>query len=426
MNNQKTELLNWLFSLHRFGIKPGTERIKQLLEFLGNPHHKIQTIHIAGTNGKGTTATTIASILKSAGYRVGLYTSPHLIDFNERIQINGKLIEDDYLIEFILNIKNEQEKTQATFFEITTALAFQYFSENKVDIAIIEAGMGGQNDATNVIHPILSIITPIGLDHQEYLGDTIFKIAKDKAGIFKPKSKALVSDLNLELTKLFENIADSSSTQLYFLDDLARLNDLQYANYKAMIDFTSMSKNYIVHSPLLGKHQAWNTICGATAVKLIRDNYPVNENHIIEGIEKLHHNFFFAGRFQIIRQNPLIIIDVAHNYDSFLRLLEIAEDLNLLPNTQLCFAIMADKEYHKIINLIEDKFQQIWITQPKIERAANPRKLYELFRNKNKVFVRDNVDNCLQDILQENQNVIFAGSFYLIGEVLQYINKNVT
>lgn len=412
-------MLEWLYSLHRFGIKPGLERVSQILNYLDNPEKSLQTIHIAGTNGKGTTASTIASIYSSAGYKVGLYTSPHLIDFNERIQINGNLISDDYLIEVLKSLKSLQESTNATFFELTTALALKYFADNKVDLAVIEAGMGGKNDATNVVVPLLSIITSIGLEHQEYLGDTIELIATDKAGIIKPKCKVLVSDLNMELTKLFENIADENVAHLYFLDDLARINDIQISNFNSMIDFTAMSKNYVVHSPFMGKHQAWNIVCAATASMLLKDNFRISEKNIVDGISNVSRNFCFKGRFQVISQNPLTIIDVAHNKDSFEKLIEFTKELGLSNELNLCFAIMQDKDIPQIVNIIEHTFKKIVITKPKIERAAHPELIIKHFKQKDKVQIIENPNECVDLIINTKEPTIYTGSFYLIGEVLE-------
>lgn len=419
MNTEKNDILEWLYSLHRFGIKPGLERISKILSYLGNPEQRIQTIHIAGTNGKGTTATNLASIFSSAGYKTGLYTSPHLIDFNERIQINGELIDDDYLVSLLKSLKKIQEQTNATFFELTTAIALKFFEENHTDVAIIEAGMGGKNDATNVVHPLLSIITSISLDHQEYLGDSIEAIAQDKSGIIKSKSKALISDLNLDLTKLFETAADKVGAHLYFLDDLARINDLQIVNYQSMIDFTSMSKNYIVHSPLLGKHQAWNIVCAVTASKLLKDCYQISEKHILNGISNIYHNFRFSGRFQIINKEPLTIIDVAHNEDSFSKLIELIEEIGLSKKLNLCFAIMQDKNIPKIVSKIEKHFNKILITKPKIERAAKPENILQYFDQKNNVEIIEVTKKCVDAIRKTKSPTIYAGSFYLIGEVLE-------
>lgn len=424
MKSDKNDILDWLYSLHRFGIKPGLERVIKILNYLGNPEKRIQTIHIAGTNGKGTTASNIASIFSTAGYKTGLYTSPHLLDFNERIQTNGHLIPDDYLFDILNSLKPLQESTNATFFELTTAIAFKYFADKEVDLAIIEAGMGGKNDATNVVNPLLSVITSIGLEHQEYLGNTIEEIATDKAGIIKPKTKVLVSDLNQDLTKLFEGIADDNVAHLYFLDDLARINDLKMNNYNSMIDFTTMSKNFIVHSPLMGKHQAWNIVCAATACKLLKSYYKINESHIQEGISNIYSNFSFSGRFQILNHHPLTIIDVAHNNDSFKKLTELINELGLSNKLNLCFAIMQDKDIPKVVNIVEQSFKKIVITKPKIERAAEPEVIFNYFKQKDKVKIIQDTDKCVEYLIGENEPAIFAGSFYLIGEMMEaYQNK---
>ena len=214
MFQSKKEVLDKLFSLHRFGIKPGLERTLSLLKFIGNPHLKLKFVHVAGTNGKGSVCSTIFSILFEAGYKVGLYTSPHIFDFSERIRINDICITEDEIIDFSNLIIPFALELGATFFEVTTVMAFYFFEKNNVDIAVIETGMGGSYDSTNVIYPLLSIITKIDMDHQEFLGDTIEKIAGEKAGIIKANTPVIIGNNTYQVQNILNSKANSENSPI--------------------------------------------------------------------------------------------------------------------------------------------------------------------------------------------------------------------
>ena len=416
----KEVALNWLYSLQRFGIKPGLERVLKVLDYLGNPHKRIQSIHITGTNGKGTTAVNIASILKEANYKVGLYTSPHLVNFNERIQINGALIPDEYLIEFAQDIKLIQRQTNATFFELTTALALQYFAENDVDFAVLEAGMGGQNDATNVVTPIISIITSIGLEHQEYLGDSLEKIAHDKAGIFKKEAFALVAEKHhKQLNPIFQQIAKERNSTLFFFDELCEItptiiDDEFYSTFY----IKAFNKSAQYRTQFIGDQQARNIATSVVAIELLNYNLNIPAQTIVKAIANARKNFVFDGRMQIKSQNPLVIYDVAHNPDAFRQLIATLEQLGLIGKINLCFAAMQDKDYRTIANFVDGKFENIIITQPKIERAATSTEIAKHF-SKSNIIISQSVCQAVQMIKEQNLPIIYAGSFYLIGEVIE-------
>ena len=422
-SNTKEETLNWLYSLHRFGIKPGLERISALLNFLGNPEKKFQSIHITGTNGKGTTAVHFSSIFKESNYKTALYTSPHLVNFNERIQINGKQIPDDVLVSYASDLTRIQEKFNATFFELTTAIAFKYFAENNVDIAIVEAGMGGINDATNVLSPLLSVITPISLDHQEYLGNTLQEIAIDKSGIIKPNSKTLISDDNAILKPIFNNIANKQNNTLVFLDNYkldiqSKLN----AHFENLVKMSIDEDLFDFKTTFLGKHQIRNIAAAIIGSQLIKDDFPLSKSQQISGVENVLQNFFFKGRFQFLNTEPLQIIDGAHNPSAFEKLLNQVEILTISNKLNLVLAIMKDKDIIKITELIADKFNFYILTKPQIERAAEPEIIRSaLLKNNippNRIICTKNVNEALSVAQQLNQNTLFAGSFYLIGEIL--------
>ncbi len=416
----KDVALNWLYSLQRFGIKPGLERILKVLDYLGNPHRRIQSIHITGTNGKGTTAVNIASILKEANYKVGLYTSPHLVNFNERIQINGSLIPDDYLVEFAQDIRQVQERTNATFFELTTAMALLYFAENDIDFAVLEAGMGGQNDATNVVNPIISIITSIGLEHQEYLGDSLEKIAEDKSGIFKKGSLALVAENNhSELFPIFQKVANESKTTLFYLNNLCEISSIKYSqDFTTQFNLNTSNNKYALKTPFIGDHQARNIATSVVAIELLNKVFNISNQTIVKAIANARQNFVFDGRMQIKSLNPLVIYDVAHNPDAFRKLIATLQQINLISKINLCFAAMHDKDYALIANYIDGKFENIIITQPKIERAATSTDIAKHFFKSN-IITTTSVCKAVKIINEQNLPILYAGSFYLIGEVIE-------
>lgn len=425
----KTEILNWLYSLQRFGIKPGLERISGLLKYLGNPENQFKSIHITGTNGKGTTSVNIASILKEANFKIGLYTSPHLVDFNERIQINGVMIDDDILIDYADSLRNIQEKTNATFFELTTAIAFKYFAENNVNFAVIEAGMGGQNDATNVIHPLLSIITQISLEHQEYLGNTLEEIARDKAGIIKQNSTSLISGNNLKLKEIFHQVAKEKNNEIHFLNDYKYDLSTEINDFKTNINLTLLDNlQYKFSTPFIGNNQIRNLLTSLFSIKLLQKQVAIPEKAIILGLENIQNNFYFKGRFQLITKNPLIICDTAHNPAAFQNLIHQKNLINQNSQMDLVIALMKDKDINSIAKIIKNEFKNIIITQPKIQRAATTDELFEIFKengfsDKN-IFQFKETKDTIDFVRRNNRPTIFAGSFYLIGEILPLLENS--
>ncbi len=416
----KEVALNWLYSLQRFGIKPGLERIKKVLTYLGNPHKRIQSIHITGTNGKGTTAVNIASILSESGYQVGLYTSPHLVNFNERIQINGSQISDDYLVNIINDLRDIQERTNATFFELTTAICLYYFAENNVDFAILEAGMGGQNDATNVVDSILSIITSIGLEHQEYLGNTLEKIAEDKSGIFKKDSRAIVAENNhSELFPVFQKVANERKADLFYLDNLCEISSIKYSeDFTTLFNLNTRNNKYAIKTPFLGEHQVRNIATSIAAIELLNNILTIPTSSIVDGILKARNNFIFNGRMQIVSHSPLTMYDVAHNPDAFIQLVNTLQKYGLIGKINLCFAAMQDKDFPAIAKIIDGKFVDIIITQPKIERSASAIDIAQHFTQSN-ITKTTSVCQAVHKIKEQNLPILYAGSFYLIGEVIE-------
>ncbi|OGU60198.1 MAG: hypothetical protein A2X64_03030 [Ignavibacteria bacterium GWF2_33_9] len=428
MNNRKTEILDWLYSLHRFGIQPGLERISNVLAKLGNPEKSLKAIHIAGTNGKGSTAVTISSILMEAGYTVGLYTSPHLVDFNERIQINGKLISDEKLVDIAEEMIPVQEETGATFFEFTTALAFKYFADEKVDFAVIEAGMGGKNDATNVLNPILSVITQISMEHTDYLGDTLEKIAEDKAGIIKENGKTLISDSTTELKDYFRKEGLLKNNIVKFLDEFFTIRSVE----KDKREYNKISygpvnglHNLYFKTKWNSTHQYKNILAGIAAIKMLSNELKISENLIHKGTKLITRNFSFNGRFQILRKKPLRILDVAHNPDAFIALKKNLQRNYKSNEFTLVIALMDDKDIDAITSTMANIFLKIIVTKPKIDRAAKPERIRDSFiknGEKSEIILTNSIQECIELTMADENPILFAGSFYLIGEVLKNLN----
>ena len=297
--------LNKIYSMHQFTIKLGLDRIENLLDHIGNPHKEINCFHIAGSNGKGSTASFLASILMEAGFSVGLYTSPHFIRFNERIRINGSEIEDSYIASFVESIEDYINEYETTFFEVTTALAFKYFSEAMPDYVVLETGLGGRLDATNVVKPNVSIITSISLEHTQILGSTIEKIAVEKAGIIKPNTIVVSGFMPDEAENIVSAKALGAGCRYIKAKDFVTRED-------DLINVQLNKKSFkIYNTPLNGYYQMTNA---ALAMRAVYEVLGLNEGAILNsGLRKVKNNTGIIGRYEIINEHPRIICDSAHN-----------------------------------------------------------------------------------------------------------------
>ena len=316
-------LLNELYSMtYHSGIKPGLERTEHLLTTLEDPHLRVPVIHVAGTNGKGSTSAIMSSILQQAGYNVGLYTSPHISRFNERIRINGVMIEDEDIARLARPLMDEAKSVGGTFFEITTAMAFRYFAEKRVDVAVVEAGLGGRLDSTNVVSPIASIITSIDYDHMEYLGDTLVKIAGEKAGIIKEGAPAIVGSLasantveeRQAMREVFEQRAAALHTSVTFAEDVVKV-DVDDIHPDLTMSVSVISDEFLQYyeTDLAGRHQAQNIGTVIAALPALRDVIFIDEAHIRDGLRQVRQNTGFSGRVQLVGTSPTVILDVGHN-----------------------------------------------------------------------------------------------------------------
>lgn len=353
-----------------------------LCDLLDNPQEHFKSIHIAGTNGKGSTSHLLASVLQSAGYKVGLYTSPHLKDFRERIKINGKNIAEQYVVDFVEKYKTDFEKIEPSFFEMTVGLAFQYFKEQKVDVAVIEVGLGGRLDSTNIITPLLSVITNISFDHTALLGNTLEKIAFEKAGIIKSGIPVVVGETQEEIKNVFIEKAKTNNSEIQFADKIFEIKNVEYFyNKKQLLGFDIEQNDKLkfqkINCELLGLYQQKNLKTVLCAVDVLnKQGFVINENALREGIENVISQTGLLGRWQILSKNPLVIADTGHNEAG---IKEVLEQIKNTPHEKLHFVlgVVNDKDVSSILNMLP-KNATYYFCQAKIPRALPVEELKQI------------------------------------------------
>ncbi len=414
--------IDYLFKLERRGIKYNLNNIKKLLIFLGNPEKNFKSIHIAGTNGKGSVSSIINSILIEKGFKCGLYTSPHITDFRERILVNGEWASKKFVIDFTNKIKRLIKSIEPSFFEVATAMAFEYFSYKKVDYAVIETGLGGRLDSTNVLFPELSVITTIALDHLDFLGDTIEKIAYEKAGIIKKNIPVVTGNLKSSALKVIKEKAVKNKS---YLTQSAKKEIKILKRSETGIEFRFEDERY--KFPVIGDYQLNNLRASLTAIKILseRNILNISKNIIQRGLLNIKSNSNFYGRFDIIKTSPKIVTDVSHNVQAFEN---ISANLNYFKYGKLViiFGMMKDKHYQKCLNILSKLDAKIILTRPVYPRAEEPQKLYEAVKNKSNFITIQNLNDAFTDALNltgKNDMILVAGSFFLVSEFLEMYNK---
>ena len=435
--------LDYLFGLQRFGIKLGLSNITALLKHLGNPHHGLPAVHIAGSNGKGSTAAFLTSILQQAGYRVGLYTSPHLIDFTERIQVNGVPITEERVVRLtdrIREVVGEMEKSgelwpdssisslpedfdpkkaTITFFEFTTAMAFVYFQEERVDPAVLETGMGGRLDATNVIHPLLALITPVSPEHKQYLGKTLLQVAGEKAGIIKPGRPLLTTARQPRVMALLQEKCREVQAPFYS-------HGRDFRGIKTgpgVMDFRGRSHRWKgLRLGLAGSHQVLNaSLSLAAAEMLLEMDFLLKEDHLRNGLAETK----WPGRLEKVSDSPPILLDGAHNPGATRVLRQALEEEFPRRRLILVLGIMGDKEIPKMMPNLVPLADLLILTRPHMERAAS----LELLRKhvspwKKPTLEITDVGGALEKAMGEagrEDLVVVTGSLYTVGEARAYL-----
>ena len=400
----------------RFGLKA----ISELLSRLGNPQNSYKTILIAGTNGKGSTAAMIASILCSAGYKVGLYTSPHLVDVRERIVINGKKIPLKEFNRTIADVKDKKEQP-VTYFEFLTAVAFVYFQRQKVDIAVLEVGLGGRLDATNVCKPLVSVITNISLDHMDYLGNTLDSIAREKAGIIKQKGICITAAKQNKVLEVLKNVCLRRRAKLYCLG-----RDIKIKKQKdGFLNYQGLYRNLKnLKIPLQGDHQLSNAALALAAIELCeKKGFSIADTAIYAGLKNTH----WEARLEVLQNQPLFLLDGAHNPAGISVLCRSFKKDFSYRRLILIFGALADKDYRRMLQKIVPLASIIILTQLKTKRAVPVNDIMETVKKMGyPAIVTDNVKQAIEraQALAKKQDLICAtGSFYLAGEIKQAFPK---
>ena len=428
------DTIRFLYGIEKFGIRLGLENISLILNLLQNPHNQFKSIHIAGTNGKGSTAAMTASILQSAGYKTGLYTSPHLQDFRERIRINGFMIAEEDVIDLTERINYElgtQNSMQLTFFEFTTAMAFMYFAREKVDFAVVEVGMGGRLDATNVLNPVVSIITEIDIEHTEHLGKNIKLIAGEKGGIIKDNGIVILSSNKTDVAEVIESICKEKNAKLYRIGRDFGFRNAEYGMRRSKFEFhnpQSAIRNFEI--PLLGKYHIINASTAIKASLIIKESgFKIDESNIRDGLKKVQWN----GRLEIVSENPIIILDGAHNPAAAKAL---SEELKKFWNAEygirvnqlmLIIGILKDKDYKGIISFLAPIADYIIITKPKTDRGRIAEDLKtESLKYKKDVEIIEDISEAIskaKSYTKSDDIICITGSFFTIGEAIKWVSK---
>lgn len=409
MNYQETTeyLFNSTPVFEKIGAKaykPGLQTTHELDEHFSHPHRQYKTIHIAGTNGKGSCSHTIAAILQSQGYKVGLYTSPHLVDFRERIRVNGECLPEQYVIDFVEENRAFFEPLHPSFFELTTAMAFKYFAEQKVDYAVIEVGLGGRLDCTNIITPVLSVITNISFDHTQFLGNTLTEIAGEKAGIIKPDVPVVIGEYIEETRPVFEKVAEERHSPILFAQD------------------EDISMN--VDMELKGSYQERNRKTILAALNVLRQTMTISDEAIRNGFGHVCELTGLRGRWEKLGEAPLVICDTGHNLAGWKYLATQINDVDAQVK-HIVFGMVDDKDVEHVLQLLRDKLKngvKFYWTQPSTKRAIPVEKLRdtalkynlhgEMYHSVKEAYMTAKAD-------AKNDDFIFVGgSSYVVADLL--------
>jgi len=418
--NRYEVTLKYLFGLEKFGMIFGLDNIRWLLETIENPHYALKTVHIAGTNGKGSVATMLTHILKEGGYKVGKYTSPHLVSFTERITVNEKEITEEEVVditEYIHDrVTREDVSRSFTFFDFTTAIALEYFKREKVDVAVIETGLGGRLDSTNVITPLLSIITNISYDHMDQLGTSLSSIAYEKAGIIK-EGIPVVSACDGVPQEIIEDKAGKLHSQVYILN-----RDFSFEKIgEQRLMYKGLNRNIKdVFINLYGDHQLTNCALVLCAVEIISSfGFSVKDESVLEALSRVT----WQGRLEKVKDSPLVLLDGAHNPQGIHVLTDFMRTHFRDKKKILVFGVMKDKEYEKMLAEIAPEMDTVILTRPNIDRALSP---YDIKPRLTAATITDNVRNALEtakSTATDKDLILITGSFYTIGEAKAIINE---
>lgn len=426
------EAMEYIRSVGMFGSNYGLDRTYRLLELLGNPQDKLKLIHIAGTNGKGSTTAMISKILRGMGYKVGMYTSPYLEEFEERIQINGINIPKDRLVEELQQVRTavsrviEEGYEHPTEFEIITVLMFLYFCNENVDYAVIEVGLGGRLDSTNVITPKVSVIASISLDHTNLLGNTLGEIAGEKAGIIKEGVPVVLYPQKKEAEEVILKTAESKKCKVYSINkNDGNLKNIDYDNITQKVEVKGLNEVYSIDLPLLGAHQILNLCVAINTIEVLCKEEGIRcEKKVIEESLK---DVKWIGRLETLNKKPLIVIDGAHNIDGIKALTQNVKKYFKYDKMYLLLGILADKQVREMIEEITPMAEKVFALAPHNDRAESSENLKNEIKTINpNVEAFDDYETAIQQAINEAQEedlILVSGSLYMIGDMRKIINK---
>jgi dihydrofolate synthase/folylpolyglutamate synthase len=422
LKNTYASCLKAMYGLRRFGIILGLGTIRSILNALGDPQNNFYSIHVAGTNGKGSVAAALSSILQQSGYRVGLYTSPHLVRFNERICINNRQISNDAVVKSYQAVQKAHLGNRTpTFFELTTAMAFYEFGRQAVDWAVIETGMGGRLDATNVIDPVISIITNVSMEHRDYLGNTLTQITREKAGIIKPATPVVTAIKQREAKSVIQRIAAKKSAPLYMLGKNFKVRRQPAGGFSY---YGIENTWHDMHTALQGHYQVENAALAIAACELLnKDHTSISQQSIRDGLIKTS----WPGRLEIVSEHPMIILDGAHNLMAARELAKfLGDNLAQRPIT-LVVGILDDKPYQSMLKSLLPVCSRVIVTRAKTDRALDPRRLFETAKKTlSDVRIVSDVAQAFKQAVADadfNDVICIAGSLYVVGEAKAAIEK---
>jgi len=420
MNYQET--LDFLFSQLPVFQRDGAtaldlklDRTFQFMHYLNQPHEAFKSVHVAGTNGKGSVSHMTASVLQHAGYKVGLYTSPHLKDFRERIKINGTEISESFVVDFVSKFKISANKIKPSFFEISTLMAFEYFKFKKVDIAIIEVGLGGKLDSTNIISPLIGLVTNVGFDHQNILGDTLSEIANEKAGIIKNRMTFIKGETQNNIDNIFEDECIRNNTKLIYSSDEIKIKTISKSLKKRKINIFYKEDTYKINLSNPTEYYLKNIYSSLLVFFYIKKHFNIKTNNKL----KIDNKFKVLGRWNVISKNPTIISDGCHNYDGFNA---VVKEINSFDFKTIYFIIggVKEKDWKKIISTLPKNYNYI-VTEPSIERAKDKNELCKILKQNKfncKVFrnINESIEHC-RKIAKSDDLIFIGGSLFLISDL---------
>ena len=426
------ETIDYLFSslptFQREGAvayKPGLERISDFCRRIGNPHRNYFVIHVAGTNGKGSVSSMLASVLQQAGYQTGLFTSPHLHDFRERIRVNGEMISKQKVVNFVDKHKEDMEACGLSFFEMTAAMAFDYFAQSDVEVAVIETGLGGRLDATNIVLPVVSVITNVGLDHTDLLGDSLPKIAREKGGIIKKCVPVVVGEKNAAYNLVLEEMAADMRSELVYAEEAFRFESNDFSEGRQVINITRIRDDYpySLRIDLLGEYQRQNVAVVCAVADLLHEKTPlsISRRALVEGLRNAARDTSLRGRWQVLQDSPLIVCDTGHNAHGIAHL---AQQLSRRSSTGKLYCIMgfcAEKLLTEILKLLPLDAHYIF-TRADMRRAALPEDIATLAAPLGLSFeIIPSVPEAIAAVkakLQPDDMLFIGGSTFVVAEAM--------